>query len=201
MAQEVGGNDFPRTPSKLGTTAHDKRRRNVAVGCGEDHPPHIRPFLPSDWPACWAIIEPIIRAGETLAQPCDMTEAEARRWWVDDHRHVFIAEAGGTILGTYYLTPNQPGRGSHVANGGYLAAPWASGRGLGRAMGEHSLRAARELGYLAIQFNLVVVTNEPSIRIWDRLGFTRIGTLPKAFRHARLGLIDAIVMYKWLGEE
>jgi ribosomal protein S18 acetylase RimI-like enzyme len=80
-------------------------------------------------------------------------------------------------------------------------APAAAGRGIGRAMGEHSLNAARALGYMALQFNLVVATNEASLRIWDGLGFTRIGTLPRAYDHAKLGLVDAIVMYKWLGEE
>jgi RimJ/RimL family protein N-acetyltransferase len=200
MGETGGGNDFQNDPSTPGAVVSTEHRGKVAVGRGEGRPPHIRPFLASDWPACWAIIEPVIQAGDTLAQPSDMTEAEARRWWVDDHRHVFVAETDGQVLGTYYLTPNQPGRGSHVANGGFLTAPWASGQGIGRAMGAHSLEAAKSLGYQAIQFNLVVVTNEPSIRIWDRLGFTRIGTLPKAFRHEKLGLIDAIVMYKWLGD-
>jgi GNAT superfamily N-acetyltransferase len=187
--KEGGGNDFPRAPSRLGSGVSTERHRQNSVGHRQDHPPHIRPFNPADWPACWAIIQPIIEAGDTLAQPSDMTEAEARRWWVDDHRHVFVAESQGTILGTYYLTPNQPGRGSHVANGGYLTAPWAAGQGIGRAMGAHSLEAARALGYKAIQFNL------------DRLGFTRLATLPRAFDHARFGLIDAVVMHKWLGEE
>ena len=201
MQKECGGNDFPHAPSGLGGGAPHERQREIPLGRGEDHPPHIRPFDPADWPACWAIIQPVIQAGDTLAQPSDMTEAEARRWWVDDHRHVFVAERDGQILGTYYLTPNQPGRGSHVTNGGFLVAPWAAGQGIGRAIGAHSLTVAKALGYKAIQFNLVVVSNEPSIRIWDRLGFTRIGTLPKAFRHAKLGLVDALVMYKWLGEE
>jgi RimJ/RimL family protein N-acetyltransferase len=200
MGIEGGGNDFPHAPSELGVGPRDKRRSKIAVGRGEDHPPHIRPFSSADWPACWSIIERIIQAGDTLAQPSDMTEAEAHHWWVDSHRAVFVAERDGAILGTYYLTDNQPGRGSHVANGGFLVAPSAAGQGIGRAMGAHSLEAAKALGYQAIQFNLVVATNEASLRIWDGLGFQRIGTLPKAFRHAKLCLIDAIVMYKWLGD-
>ena len=201
MGKEDGGHDFPHAPSGLGGGVGGKHQRKIPVGRGEDHPPHIRPLIPTDWPACWAIIQPIIQAGDTLAQPFDMTEAEARRWWIDDHRHVFVAERDGTILGTYFLTPNQPGRGSHVANGGYLTAPWAAGQGIGHAMGAHSLEAAKALGYKAIQFNLVVVTNEASLRIWDRLGFSRLATLPKAFDHAKLGLIDAVVMHKWLDDK
>jgi len=161
----------------------------------------IRPAAPSDWPALWAIIAPIIRTGETYPQPPETTEVEARAWWVDSHRAVFTAELESVVVGTYYLTDNKPGLGSHVANAGYMVAPAAQGRGVGRAMAEHSLSAARELGYRALQFNLVVVTNEASLKIWESLGFTRIGILRKAFRHEKLGLVDAIVMYKWLDDE
>lgn len=160
----------------------------------------IRAYDRQDWPAVWRIIEPIVRAGETYPQPPDMDEAAARTWWIDEHRAVFVAERHGALLGTYYLTDNKPGLGAHVGNAGYMVAPGAQGQGVGRAMALHSLDAARALGYLALQFNLVVVTNQASIRIWADLGFTRVGLLPKAFRHARHGLVDALVMYKWLGD-
>jgi len=160
----------------------------------------IRPYQPQDWPAVWSIIEPILRAGETYPQPPGMTEGQARAWWVDAHRAVFVAEQDG-LVGTYYLTDNKPGLGSHVANAGYMVAAAAQGRGVGRAMAVHSLEAARGLGYAALQFNLVVATNEASLRLWDQLGFSRVGRLPKAFRHAAAGLVDAYVVYKWLGDE
>ena len=198
MGKAGGGNDFPHTPSELGAVAGDERQRKNPVGGGEDHPPHIRLFQPADWPACWAIIGPILKAGETYPQPPETSEAAARQWWIDDHRAVYVAELEGVVVGTYYLTDNKPGLGSHVANAGYMVGPAAQGRGVGRAMGIHSLSAARELGYQALQFNLVVTTNQASIRIWDDLGFSRVGTLPKAFRHAKHGLVDALVMYKWL---
>ncbi len=161
----------------------------------------IRPYAPTDWPAVWAIIQPILEAGATYPLLPGTTEAEASHWWVDEHRAVLVATDGDQLLGSYYLTDNKPGLGSHVANAGFIVAPAAAGKGVGRAMGEHCLTAAREHGYLALQFNLVVADNVASIRIWDALGFTRIGRLPKAFRHAEKGLIDAFVMYKWLGEE
>lgn len=159
----------------------------------------IRHYNPRDWPAIWRIIEPIVRAGETYPQPREMTESQAHSWWIDGHRAVFVAE-DDVIVGTYYLTDNKPGLGAHVANAGYMVAAEAQGRGVGRAMADHSLDAARELGYLALQFNLVVATNEVSLKVWDRLGFTRVGLLPNAFRHATAGHVDAYVFYKWLSE-
>jgi ribosomal protein S18 acetylase RimI-like enzyme len=49
-----------------------------------------------------------------------------------------------------------------------------------------------------MQFNLVVATNERAVRLWKRLGFAVVGTLPRAFRHLRLGYVDALVMFKEL---
>lgn len=162
----------------------------------------VRPYTDADWPAVWRIVEPVVRAGETYPEPPDLDEAAARHWWIDSHRTVFVAAdaTDGTLLGTYYLTDNKPGQGAHVANAGFMVAAAAQGRGVGRAMGEHSLQAARDLGYLAMQFNMVAVTNEASLRIWDALGFTKVGLLPRAFRHPRLGLVDAWVLYRWLGD-
>lgn len=160
----------------------------------------VRPFAAADWPHVWAIIEPIVRAGETYPQPTDMAEDAARKWWIDDHRAVFVAEADAGLLGTYYLMDNKPGLGAHVANAGYMVAPHAHGQGVGRALAAHSLHAARKLGYLAMQYNLVVSTNTSSLHLWDSMGFERSGVLPRAFRHSRHGLVDAFVMYKWLGD-
>jgi ribosomal protein S18 acetylase RimI-like enzyme len=65
-------------------------------------------------------------------------------------------------------------------------------------MCEHSQEIARQLGYKAMQFNIVVSTNETAVNLWTKLGFDTVGRLPKAFRHRTLGYVDAFVMYKWL---
>jgi ribosomal protein S18 acetylase RimI-like enzyme len=54
------------------------------------------------------------------------------------------------------------------------------------------------MGFRAMQFNLVVSTNERAVRLWQRLGFATVGTLPGAFRHRELGFVDAFVMFKTL---
>jgi ribosomal protein S18 acetylase RimI-like enzyme len=98
----------------------------------------------------------------------------------------------------YKLQPNHVGRGAHVANASYMVSPNAQGVGVGHLLGEHSIGEARRQGYLAMQFNFVVSTNNPAIHLWKRLGFSIVGTLPKAYRHRRLGYVDAYVMYKLL---
>jgi ribosomal protein S18 acetylase RimI-like enzyme len=110
----------------------------------------------------------------------------------------YVAAMDGRIVGTYILKANQPGLGSHVANAGYMVKRDAQGLGVGRAMCEHSLDEARRQGFLAMQFNMVVSTNEGAVALWKKLGFTIVGTLPKAFRHKKLGLVDAFIMHRFL---
>lgn len=90
------------------------------------------------------------------------------------------------------------GGGAHVANCGYVTSPDAQGKGVGRAMLEHSLEQARARGFLAMQFNFVVSTNERAVKTWQAYGFEIVGRLPSAFEHPRLGFVDALVMYKRL---
>jgi len=158
----------------------------------------IRHARLEDRPAIWRILEPTIRAGETYTLPRDMSEAEALAYWIGAERETFVAEEEGRVLGTYNLRANQPGGGAHVANCGYMTAADASGRGVARAMCEHSLRHARERGFKAMQFNFVVSSNERAVKLWQGLGFETVGCLPGAFLHPRLGYVDALVMFRSL---
>ena len=158
----------------------------------------IRVAQHEDRDAIWRILQPMIRAGETYALPSNMSEADALAYWMGDDHETFVAEEDGVILGTYYLRPNQLGGGAHVANCGYVTAPAATGRGVGRRMCEHSLQQARQRGFRAMQFNFVVATNERAVRLWQNLGFETVGRLPLAFLHPRHGYTDALVMFRAL---
>jgi ribosomal protein S18 acetylase RimI-like enzyme len=157
-----------------------------------------RPASPEDEDAIWAILEPVIRAGETYTLPRDMTRERALAFWLAPQHEVFVASADGSILGTYFLRPNQSGGGAHVANCGYVTAEHAQGRGVARTMCEHSLDLAGSRGYRAMQFNFVVASNERAVRLWQSLGFSIVGRLPEAFAHPRLGFVDALVMHRSL---
>ncbi|HUA90098.1 MAG TPA: GNAT family N-acetyltransferase [Steroidobacteraceae bacterium] len=158
----------------------------------------IRAMAPADSAAVWSILEPVLRAGETYALPRDTSEAQALAYWCAPAHRVFVAEDEGLILGTYFLQANQAGGGAHVANCGYMTAGPAQGRGVARAMLEHSLEVARAAGFRAMQFNFVVASNERALATWQRYGFEVVGRLPQAFEHPRLGFIDAFVMYRTL---
>ena len=158
----------------------------------------IRNYAESDAGAVWAILEPTIRAGETYTLPRDMARESALAFWLSPNHEVFVAEEAGEIVGTYILRANQQGAGGHVANCGYITAPWATGRGVAQAMCAHSLERARARGFRAMQFNFVVSSNERAVRLWQRFGFEIVGRLPKAFAHPTHGFVDALVMFREL---
>ncbi|HTS56123.1 MAG TPA: GNAT family N-acetyltransferase [Terriglobales bacterium] len=149
-------------------------------------------------PSIWSIIGPTIRAGETYTLDLDMTEANALAYWLGEDRETFVAEESGEILGTYYIRPNQAGGGNHICNCGYMTRAAATGRGVARAMCQHSLDYARQRGYRGMQFNFVVSTNTRAVALWQSFGFEIVGRLPQAFDHPTLGYVDALVMFRSL---
>lgn len=158
----------------------------------------IRPAAEADIEAVLAIVGPTLAAGETYAMPRDLNAAGIEAYWFSPTHEVFIAEADGSILGTYYLMANQQGGGAHVANCGYMTAPFAQGKGVARAMCEHSMDRARQRGFRAMQFNHVVSTNTRAVALWQSLGFAIVGTLPQAFQHPVHGFVDSYVMFRSL---
>lgn len=78
----------------------------------------------------------------------------------------------------------------------YIVAKDARGGGVGGGLAKHSIERAAGLGFRAMQFNFVVSTNAPAVSAWRRLGFRVVGTLPAAFSHKTLGLVDALVMFR-----
>lgn len=151
-----------------------------------------------DGEAVWAILEPIIRAGETFALPRDWSRERALDGWFAPAHRVFVAQEPGAVLGTFYIRPNQLGGGDHVANASFATHPAATGRGIARAMGRHAFEAAKAAGFCAMQFNLVVASNTRALPLWRGLGMAEIGRLPGVFRHPSLGLVDALVMHRAL---
>lgn len=98
-------------------------------------------------------------------------------------------------LGSFYIKPNYPGRSSHICNAGFLVTDASRNRGVGRLMGESYLDWAPKLGYTYSVFNLVYETNVASCKIWDGLGFKRIGRVPRCgnLKSYPGRLIDAII--------
>src|SRR5918997_2267963 len=96
-----------------------------------------------DWPAIWSFMRPIVAAGDTFTWDRDITEERAKATWLDNpYGRAFVAiDEDGAVMGTAEIHRNQGGPGSHVANAGFMVDPAHSGRGVGRALCEHAIRA------------------------------------------------------------
>ena len=156
----------------------------------------LRPSTSRDSDAVWRIFSEILREGTTYAPDETMGEAAFLRDWFGRGGEQWVAESEGQVMGAYTVRPNQPGRGAHIATASYGVHTESRGQGLGRLLGTHSLERARALGYAALQFNFVVSTNTAAVRLWERLGFRVLATLPRAFRHRQLGPVDALVLWR-----
>ncbi|RPK87626.1 MULTISPECIES: GNAT family N-acetyltransferase [Streptomyces] len=160
----------------------------------------IREATSEDWPAIWPFFHAIVSAGETLTYPLELGEEDAEGWWfvAAPSRVVVAVDDAGTVLGTAKMNRNHMGNGSHIASATYMVDPAHSGRGVGRALCEHSVDWARAEGYRAMQFNAVVETNTHAVKLYRSIGFDVIGTLPEGFHHPTQGYVGLHIMHKAL---
>jgi L-amino acid N-acyltransferase YncA len=158
----------------------------------------IRRAQQEDYPHIWTILEEVIQRGDTFAYDPATTPEQGFTIWMETPVATYVAEREDVIVGSYVLRRNQPGRGAHVANAGYMVSSAARGGGIGRAMCMHSISEARAMGFLTMQFNLVVKTNGRAVALWESCGFSTLCELPAAFLHAELGLVPALVMHRFL---
>lgn len=135
---------------------------------------------PADLDDLYAAFARVVAAGEGYPQPPGpLAEGDFREYWLEKKSAVVVARHAGTLVGSFYLKPNFPGRAAHIANAGYFVVDELRGRGVGTALVVDSLAEARRLGFDALMFNLVFASN-PARRLYERLGFEVIGRIPEA---------------------
>ena len=158
----------------------------------------IRNANAEDCDQIWEIIKEVISKGDTYVFDPYSSKETMLNYWYGRDRHTYVAIDEEKIVGTFMIRDNQPGLGAHVANGSYMVSQAASGKGIGKKMGEFSLAEARRLGYKAMQFNIVIKSNVRAVHLWQNLGFKIIGEIPDAFNHKQNGLTNAYIMYRKL---
>ncbi|KAF2500424.1 hypothetical protein BU16DRAFT_547285 [Lophium mytilinum] len=176
-----------QVPVSLVAYLSDQLNREIEKG---DTYPMITPLpLESFGPYWFGVFGAVMLLGDiqSPAQLLDM-ERQGRDWDKE-------------CLGSFYIKPNYPGRSSHVCNAGFIVTDGARNRGVGRLMGECYLDWAPKLGYTYSVFNLVYETNVASCRIWDALGFKRIGRVKGAgnLKSYPDEPVDAIIYGRSLG--
>ncbi|CAF2733101.1 unnamed protein product [Rotaria sp. Silwood2] len=132
-----------------------------------------------------------IEAGNTYPQKFPLNLSEFKTYFLSGDAFIVINSGKTlsidfsnnlekTILGTFYIKPNFPGRCSHICNGGFITSDMYRNQGIGKIMALAFIEIVPLLGYKASMFNLVFANNTPSIRLWRSLGFQEIGRVPKA---------------------
>jgi GNAT superfamily N-acetyltransferase len=172
-----------------------KTRGVVAVTDGEEYrPAELGLATVDDHAELFAAYSEIVRSKEGFPHASPLSREDFDDYWIAHSSAVWIARAGGKLVGAYYLKPNFVGKAAHIANAGYFVVESHRRKGLGRAMVEHSLPEARRLGFDALQFNLVFASN-PARALYRQLGFMEVGRIPAAVDGE-----DAIIYWRSLEE-
>ncbi|WP_077922588.1 GNAT family N-acetyltransferase [Spirosoma sp. 209] len=158
----------------------------------------IRKATADDQEAIWLIIKEVIATGDTYCFAPNSSRETMLTYWYGHDKHTYVAVVDGNVAGTFILKDNQVDLGSHIANASYMVSSGHEGRGIGHQLGTYSIQEAQRLGYRALQFNIVVKSNERAVRLWKKLGFAIIGEIPEAFNHAQWGYTNAYIMYRKL---
>ncbi|HZY38689.1 MAG TPA: GNAT family N-acetyltransferase, partial [Mucilaginibacter sp.] len=126
----------------------------------------IREASATDFDAIWEIFESVVNDGDTYAFSPGTSRDEFKNLWFGPNMKTYVADEGRRITGSYFIKPNQPGLGAHIANCGYMVHLGARGKGIGGKLCDHSLQTAKELGYRGMQYNIVVSTNTKAVELW-----------------------------------
>jgi GNAT superfamily N-acetyltransferase len=148
----------------------------------------LGPLSPGHGEALFCLFAEIVASREGFPQQPPLTRAAFDEVWARSVTLVVGAIKHEALVGAYYLKPNLPGMGSHIANAGYVVAPPYRRLGIGRRLVEDSILRAPLAGFDAVQFNFVLADN-PARSLYEELGWLLIGTIPGGAGPGRDALI------------
>lgn len=157
----------------------------------------IRAFEDKDLPQMAEIWNTVVREANAFPQK-ECLDEEGARSFFGAQSFTAVAEDEEGIKGLYILHPNNVGRCGHLCNASYAIRKDCRGQHIGEQLVRHCLEKGKELGFRVLQFNAVVCTNAAAIRLYEKLGFTRLGTIPGGFELADGSYTDIIAYYKVL---
>ena len=159
----------------------------------------IRAYQSKDAASAAQIWNEVVTDGNAFPQDTEMT-ANVANLFFQEQTYTGIAENADTheILGLYILHPNNVGRCGHICNASYAVKSTVRGQGVGKAIVTDCLEKAKEIGFRVLQFNAVVKSNTTALKLYQKLGFTQLGTIPGGFLNKDGVYEDIIVHYKEL---
>ena len=155
----------------------------------------VIPVTPETTPAAVVIWNQVVEDGVAFPQTEPLTLEEGISFFAEQTLTTVAVGEDGEVLGMYILHPNNIGRCGHIANASYAVARHARGQGVGEALVRDSLKQAKAFGFTVMQFNAVVATNIRALRLYEKVGFTRLGVIPKGFRLPDGTFADIVPQY------
>lgn len=156
---------------------------------------HVGQYEQAELPQLMDIWNQVVEEGIAFPQDEPIKNVEEMQAFCQAQSFVGCARVGKELVGMYILHPNDIGRKSHVANASYAVKDTFRGAGVGRRLVEHSLHQARQRGFVGMQFNAVVATNEPAKRLYESVGFRKVGTIEEGFAMKDGSLSDMVIYY------
>ncbi len=158
----------------------------------------LRPFCEKDEHCLYGIFREVVDSGTQFPYESNSVQ-EFYRQFFTTASHVYVCHCSNNeLIGGFYLRPNFSGRSDHIANAAFMIKSSYRGRGIGTLLINASLKIAKDLGFLAMQFNMVLSQNITAIKLYQKLGFNIIGTLPEAVRNSDGSYQDGHIFYRKL---
>lgn len=142
----------------------------------------IRKFCSDDILTMNKIWNEVVADGIAFPQTEQLNENSGKEFF-ESQSYCAVAEDtdSNNILGLYILHPNNIGRCGHIANASYAVSSSARGNHIGEMLVKDSLSQGSAFGFKVLQFNAVVSTNTYARKLYEKLGFVQLGTIPKGF--------------------
>ena len=141
----------------------------------------IRQYRQEDLPAMTAIWNEVVEEGNAFPQDEPLDEEQGAAFFASQS-YTGVAEEDGTIYGLYILHPNNVGRCGHICNASYAVSSGSRGRHIGEQLVQDCIAQGKVHGFRVLQFNAVVESNIHARHLYERLGFTQLGTITGGFR-------------------
>ena len=143
----------------------------------------VRQYTKDDIKDANAIWNAVVREGIAFPQEEELDEVTGEEFFSSQsYTGIAYDEETGETVGLYILHPNNVGRCGHICNASYAVRSDLRGHHIGGFLVNDCIKKAKDLGYGVLQFNAVVATNEPALKLYKKLGFTQLGVIPKGFR-------------------
>lgn len=145
-----------------------------------------------------AVWNEVVREGKAFPQENELTEKDADKFFSEQSYTGLAIDENESVLGIYILHPNNVGRCGHICNASYAVKSELRGKHIGESLVCDCIKKAVKIGFGILQFNAVVSSNTAALKLYKKLGFTRLGTIPGGFRNKNGEYEDIIPHYKVL---